>query len=178
VFALEVKKRWDAGEAPAEKYIAGRGPTNVTELVEGMFHLSREMYESRKVRFLGKLTAALLFDQESLSIHSDLRLMDEMRRLSYRQLQLLAFLGGSGEQQRAGWWTGDELERQIAISEMEDLRARDLVTGPGDAMHQLSPGLFHLTPPAEKIRALAGLEQLDGPGLAEMRRSFGEPTGS
>jgi hypothetical protein len=117
VAAAAIARRLESGELPRADEFFDQDRNDraaAEELLEGVLQAAADAYEERKVPFLGTLYAAIAFDESIGRAYANL-LIRSARRLSFRQLVVLAVL-----------WEGDAAEMAAAAAREEP--PRSLVT--------------------------------------------------
>jgi hypothetical protein len=133
VAAELIKARLDAGGSPrADGFfdVDASGRATAEELLEGVLLTAADSYEERKVRLLGNLYANLAFDP-TVDRATANYLIQVMRRLTFRQLVLMAVLDGKDAQQRAPLEQCDMRFNDEMSTEVDELERVGLV-GRGD----------------------------------------------
>lgn len=177
--AADIREQLDAGKQPRtddwfESTFAGRPAAE--EILEGVLLNAADAYEERKVRYLGRLYAGFAFDDSVDRADANL-LITLFRRLTYRELALIAALGSGWLREYASHRRGDpvfvnalpgplaELEElgQIGVAgfqQQDGYVAAPVGTLGGGNVRAWSLHNLVLTPVGDDLYHLAGLNDL------------------
>jgi hypothetical protein len=186
----EINKRLEDGEAPREDGFfdddARRGRARADELLEAILVRAQRDHEERKVRHLGALYAAIVFNPAISATDADY-LIEVASRLTYHQLILLAlFHSGLGYRGAPGWqelhpyeWRAHAVAGQLFELCRHGLLARTNGT-PVTSYDDANPSHLWVGPTGCMVFHAMGLDRADvedlEAALAELRTVSELPT--